>query len=325
MTLFDVLSLKGIDVRSVKNKPNEIKICCPFCDDNRFRLGINTLLNKGHCFNCDWSSSKAIQSLLWALRITATVDLKTKTQAVPIAPEPTKLPDDFTPFFSFSLECAIHPEHAFVWNEHEDLADDLVRHAFDALRSRNVTNKQIDNHRLGTSFSGRYAYRVIFPINDSFGLLGFTAWDYTRQARIKYLHSDGPKFIYGLRGKHRSVILTEGVFDALAVERVFGNEYDCGALLGHTISPEAAISLLCAYDRVVLWLDPDKAGVDGVASVGNVLLTINKQLLLDVVSPKYKADCGDMTPEQLFETFVPKKWSPLMMMGLRLRIAGGLK
>ena len=52
--------------KSFQLRGNEASLCCPFCvergetEDTRFRLGINVSTAVGHCFNCHWKGSGAI-------------------------------------------------------------------------------------------------------------------------------------------------------------------------------------------------------------------------------------------------------------------------
>lgn len=111
---------------------------------------------------------------------------------------------------------------------------------------------------------GRYAYRVVFPVIAK-KLIGIVARDFTGCQEPKYLMNPGPKHIWGARPT-AEIVLAEGVFKALALERSLN--LPSGALLGHSVTPEMMDELEhYGVRRVFLWPDPDRAGVSGIVKL----------------------------------------------------------
>ncbi len=263
-TLVDLLSRWEVPYRRVTGRDGEIKLRCPFCvsrghtEDPRFVLGVNIIKGKGHCFRCGWKSARALPKLLKALRITFSGSIAGDVAELAKEEKPVKLPRDFTSFRSV------------LRSPHEDM-DFMERRAYEYVRSRGITDKQLKEKRIGLSYSGRYGYRVIFPVYWHGELRGFVARSFAN-AEKRYLNSMGTKCLYNLRESAPYVVLCEGIFKALRIEHVVGNSWCCVPLLGNSITDEQ-IGLLheAGTRKVVIWGDPDKPGLQGIARVGSAL------------------------------------------------------
>lgn len=260
MALAEILEARGIEVQY--GHGSEIRICCPFCvdrgesADERFRLGINQRTGGGHCFNCDWSSKDSAPK--WVL-----IKLRMKSDADDLGPvhieeeeveaPPLALPDGFTLLRK---------------------ADDYwSRRARKYLLDRAVTKQQIKEKLIGYTMQGRYAYRIIFPVLNEGKLVGLVARDFTGQAKVRYLNSTGDKYLWNYRPAirgHRTIVLSEGIFKALCLERL--GDLTSASVLGHNITTNQIQQLEAGgYRTVVLWPDPDKAGIDGVVHMAQIL------------------------------------------------------
>src|SRR5437879_8191434 len=65
----EVLRIRGIDYRDHGSDRNEIRLCCPFCGEDRFRLGVNIRTGKANCFNCPFKSRDAVNVLIRELAL----------------------------------------------------------------------------------------------------------------------------------------------------------------------------------------------------------------------------------------------------------------
>jgi hypothetical protein len=271
MNLSEILEQRGIAYR---RSGDEVNVCCPFCTgrgettDTRFRLGINTQSNLAYCFNCGWASRFGAQAFLRRMKVAA--DLSITTSAQEAEPEPVHLPEDF---------------HVL-----DVVRDDLDARAMCYLRDRGILPEQIKKYGIGASFSGRYGYRLIFPVRFRGELRGFVARDFTGTQERRYLNSFGKgKGVFGLWDdvEGSTVALFEGVFKALRGQQVVGG--CCGAVLGNVLTQEQAELLTEAGCRAVyLWPDPDPAGLRGARR--SAIILERRGIEVRVVWPSVMAD-----------------------------------
>jgi DNA primase len=149
--------------------------------------------------------------------------------------------------------------------------DDLDRAAQQYLLDRGITKEQIRENHLGISYSGRYAYRILFPVYVAKTLKGIVARDFTGCQKPKYLNSPGEKYLYHFNPAVETCIFSEGVFKALRIQQATL----CGsaALLGHDLT-SAQISQIIGSrcKRVIFYPDPDRVGRRGVVSMADKLI-----------------------------------------------------
>lgn len=244
MTLLEYLVTRNIPFHRHSSKPNEIWVCCPICQDGKFRLGINLSRNLAHCFNggCAFRSRKATSAFAYHFGIAELGQDHISNEPQHI--EKVRWPEDFTRLY--------------------EAGDRLLKQARSYALARGVDRAVARQWRVGASFTGRYAYRVVFPVIAK-KLIGIVARDFTGCQEPKYLMNSGPKHIWGAR-KTAEIVLAEGVFKALALERSLN--LPGGALLGHTVTPEMLDELEhYGVRRVFLWPDPDRAGVTGIVKL----------------------------------------------------------
>jgi DNA primase len=127
------------------------------------------------------------------------------------------------------------------------------------LKSRGLTEDDFRRYDVRFTTSGRYAGRVIFPIYESKKLVCFVARAVFPWIQPKYLYPrrgetilTAGEAIFGYDGySTRKVVLVEGVFDALSVQRYLGFEcFSVMAVLGKSLS---------AYQLAKLWRLPTTA------------------------------------------------------------------
>jgi DNA primase len=166
--------------------------------------------------------------------------------------------------------------------------------------ARGVSERQVRRHKIGVSLVGRFAYRVVFPIFYKRKLRGIVARDFTGQQQPKYLFNNGVKPLYNMQPQAKGVILSEGVFKALRIERAIPG-YCSVALLGHNLS-EHQKEFLRGCKRVVVWPDPDKAGRRGAANVCEKLLSLGVEtfVLPRVTEPADELRLQDLRVEFSF-------------------------
>ena len=302
MTFVEMLTFRGIRWRRNVSKPGEIALCCPFCGDTRYRLGLNPARNVAHCYNCEWASRHAVAAFLRKLSLSFTIsDAGRDTEEK--EPERTvELPNDFTPLNT------VHKDDDILW--------DAKRY----LLRRGITRQQIHRHHLGVTLTGRFAWRVVMPVVYRNELRGLVARDFTGRREPKYLNSTGRKSIWNCRRAQGDVLhLAEGIFKAMAIERVLGVQ--AGALLGHSVTEDQVEQILeQGYKRVVLWSDPDRPGIEGTISVAERLQEYGVGVALVHPIPHDQAD--EMTEELLGSYGCSiKQLSQSLMWKLKLEVA----
>jgi len=253
VTLVEILELRGIPYRRHSVRSDEIRLCCPFCTsrgetpDRRFRLGINIARGMGHCFNCGWRSQNAVERLLDYL------GAKDQYHQLP--------QDDSSPDGSCSIGLPIG--FSIVGT----VGDELDQLALQYLLHRGVSKQQIVRYKVGATFVGNYAYRVVFPLWYNGKLQGFVARDIAGK-EPRYL-SGGRKALFNPRPAE-TLILAEGVFKALRIERALNRPVS--ATLGRELTDYQLEQLQAlGVGHVVLWPDPDKAGRQGCISSAELL------------------------------------------------------
>jgi DNA primase len=263
------------------NKEGEHWIQCPFCQDEKYRFGINVDTGQAHCFrgSCEWKTSDKSYLFRELCKIWNVNDHK-----LVVTVKKRKAPRDI-----------VHITTQLP-NEYESFAqtDEIGKEALAYLVKRGVTLEQIKKHKIGFCAYGKYAYRIVFPIKLKGKIVGFTCRDFTDQSSIKYLNSDNMKGLFNAPTNNKKVcVLSEGPLDALAIERACPN-VDSIARLGSGFTTFQKKILKC-YNEIILWPDPDKAGVDLAIKTARALQQITK-----VSCIMFTAD--DVDPGKLGET-----------------------
>lgn len=135
------------------------------------------------------------------------------------------------------------------------------------LRERGVPDAQAERWGLGYAVDGRLSGRIVIPVRDSNGrLVSYTARAFGR-ARRKYLEpatEEGADkaAIFGEERwpvvvARRLLVVVEGGFDGMAVERVAGLPF--AGLYGSEFVPGHA-SKLGTWSHILIVTDPDEAG-----------------------------------------------------------------
>lgn len=297
MELLDALEESKIPYLNSHTAEGEIFLCCPFCveegeesNDSRFRLGVNFKTGMMHCFNC---GKKSADPEFISVELERALELGTLAEAGKQGKKkeykdqgPVKLPVDFV-----KLTKRIEKEDDY-WGAK----------AWRYLHSRGVTPRQAKENKIGYCLADKkYGYRLVFPVYYKDKLKGLVCRDFSGRSRLKYKNSTGPKYLYIAQPVvgGTSIVLSEGVLDALAIKRGMGksSQKDSGAVLGHVLTDEQLKQIRKAkYREVIIWFDPDKAGVEGLAKVWGQLKTLKAVKSVKVVLPLTLLDEEDYDP-----------------------------
>ena len=174
----------------------EFCIRCPFCGDSpsHSHLYINIENNWFHCFYCGKGGPASCLGIKMG-------DLPEFTYTTPV----------------------VHP---FNLDEFSKVVPGTLAYSY--LTMRGVTDEEILSRNMRFSLSGKYYGRVIVPIKEANRVVCMVARSFLPVIEPKYLFpstgetlltSSNSLFGYDLLVKASSVIIVEGVFDALAVMR----------------------------------------------------------------------------------------------------------
>jgi len=277
MTIRELLTFRGVRWRRGAT-PGEINVCCPFCGEKRFRLGINIERRIGHCFNCDWKSRNAIRLLLRQLNLGDVTISGGDLQEEETGKKELDLPEGF-----------------FLLSE---ISKDDGSPFYDPRRyllRRGVSANQIRVHFLGATLLGRFSYRIVIPVHYRRELKGIVARTWL-DAEPKYLNSSGEKALYNLKEKTagQKLVLSEGCFKALAIEAAMPGVCSC-AVLGHSITDGQIEQIHDAgFREVIIFSDPDAAGIRGTLMIAEKLL--EHCIFPNIIYPIPEAQADELSP-----------------------------
>ena len=306
MTFLEALTFRGIQYRRNVSRRNEVNLCCPFCDDTRYRLGLNYFKSLAHCFNCGWKSRAATRLILLQLQIDAMSISDSAMDMVEEAEEkPLELPDDFT------LLSTAEEDDGPLWTARK------------YLLQRGISPKVIKEHYLGGCLSGKFGYRVIIPVVFKDELKGIVGRDWTGCREPKYLNSAGERSMYNLSPEGEGpLFLSEGCFKAVAIEQaLLGFKVGSSALLGHSIT-ELQVEQIRAsgHRQMVIFSDADRVGVEGAVNVADRLSDENFEVRF--VHPLPLADADDLSQEDIqMAALSAKPWTRSLRQRVSLEVA----
>lgn len=302
MNLLDALSAAGIRWRQGAGK-GEITICCPMCvtygesPDVRFRCGINVYSNLGHCYNCGWKTRNAYFHLKDLLGLGEVASGFISLGETRERPSPVELPEGYETLYDVN-DC-----------------DDPLFFAKQYLLKRGIPEWQMEEKQIGAAIAGEYARRIIFPVWFGRLLCGYCTRDYSGTAFLRYKNSTGTKSVYNLptdtpAGAVRAckppslsmLVLSEGCFKALAIERALGGQRDIhsGASLGNQVNPSAVIQIM-DYKHILLWPDPGSQGIIGYLKAAQTLQTLTK---IWFPAKPFEKQADEMMEDEILAGFV---------------------
>ena len=214
------------------SKLEQIKYCCPFCDDSDFHLGVHLVKRIFHCFHCGISGkTDNLTPALNSFKRRVEDYFKLKGQTSPERKEDLKLP------YSFQT---ISPTSGLP---------------FRYLCRRKITIPEIKKYHIGYCPESTYEERIIVPIYDDYILKYYVGRSYTNRTP-KYMNAMVQKRNTIFRthgGTPTKVVVVEGVFDAIRVGKVM----PAVAILGKEIN-QGQVKAISEYaSEAIVLLDPD--------------------------------------------------------------------
>ena len=259
-----------------KTSATGIYICCPMCttmgearNDTKFRSGFTVNPDQGfifHCYNCNFSTkwemngrvSKNLMKFLTKIGIPSKqIPIKLRLLGHDEKVESVKIEDD-TPDVAIEFDEVKLPDNCRLF---EDWSGDkhppeLFYKALEYLITRGdpVVKGWKYYWTSNTYFS--WNQRVIIPFYHHGKIVGYTGRTFTDNPKLSKYYSRQPEdFMFNqdkLEGDLDTIMLVEGVFDAIAIKGV--------DILGNTLTQKQINLLNISKKRIILVPDRNEAG-----------------------------------------------------------------
>jgi len=131
------------------------------------------------------------------------------------------------------------------------------------LHQRGLLASTIYKYNIGCCLSGRYYGRVVIPSYDLRGNVNYfigRAIHDNHEPTYLNAYSDKNKIIFNEKNLHantNTIIITEGVFDMMAIDQVFGDRFGYTAMLGKFISDRLLDVVADQQPKIYLCIDND--------------------------------------------------------------------
>jgi len=276
--------LENILGKSSKKSKDNHAFTCPFCNHRKPKLEIGLHTNeKGHnpwaCWVCG-ERGRTIKSLLRKLKVDrklATEILQYIKKGDSLDYEDTQivtLPEEFKPLSEASPT-------SFIANKVKKY-----------LYNRGLTDKDFIKYNIGYCLTGEYQNRVIIPSYNEDGSLNFFVGRAFDDSYLKYKNPSVSKDIIGFENLinwDNPIILTEGVFDAMAIKR------NAIPILGKNVS-QSLMKRLVLNKVKDIYIALDKDAFKAALSYCKEFLSMGKRV--------YLIDMDDRDPSEMgFENF----------------------
>lgn len=207
----------------------ELHVCCPVCNETRYRMYINRISGRVYCHNCGFKSTNLLGLIqhIEGVSFAKAIELVKDIQGNYMLPEnlERKLTENLLFSHSSLKKRGIPlPEEYRVINPKN--AKGPVKQAINYLHGRGITDKQIISHKFGYCHSGEYKGRVIIPIIEEDIVKFWVARAISKNVKLKEKSPSNEDYqisksevlfnIEVAAKKYNSIVLSEGIFDALS-------------------------------------------------------------------------------------------------------------
>lgn len=184
---------------------------CPFCNHYKPKLAVNLNKRKWHCWKCDARGSTLL-SLLRKLNVTH--DQINELAGI-LEDELPRYKHDVSTEGTLTLPA----EYRSLYGDCDTFT---AMHARAYLSRRGFSEDDIIKYQIGYCEMGHYENRVIVPSYDETGKLNFFVGRDIYNSGMAYKNPPVSKNIIGFENIinwNHPIVLTEGVFDAMAIKR----------------------------------------------------------------------------------------------------------
>lgn len=293
---------------SKKKSHNNYGFICPFCKEERARLGksskpkleiqLETNTKNENPWNCWFCSThgSTLRSLFKKLKINSS-----KISELNFLVKPgthikednnlISLPKEFT---SLKTNTSI-----------------MSKRAYSYLSKRGITEYDIIKYNIGYCLNGEYEDRIIIPSYDKNNNLNyFTARSINDSSSLKYLNPKvNRKDIIGFEffiNWNEAIILCEGVFDAIAIKR------NVIPLLGKTIS-EALMKKIVTSQVKKIYIALDSDALKMAYKHVEMLLSKGKEVYLVELKDKDASQIGFENFTEIIQHTLPITFEDLLI------------
>ena len=234
----------------------ELHVCCPICNETRYRMYINRLSGKVYCHNCGFKTNLlGLIQHIEGVSFTKAKELFKDIQGNLYLPEDiSKRLSDQILFERVTLNKRPIPLPDEYIELNPSITKGFVKQAVNYLHKRKITDNQIISHKFGYCLTGEYKGRIIIPITENGDLKFWVARAISKEVRLKEKSPSNEDYqisksevLFNIDvavRKYNAVVLSEGIFDALS----WG---DIGvAMLGKTLYQEQ-LNILLDYRELI--------------------------------------------------------------------------
>ena len=281
---------------------------CPFCNHHKPKLEINFSENKKgynpwHCWVCNKKGTR-ISSLFKQIKASPDkfeelfklIGNETERDVV-VSNKNLQLPKEFQSFKNISS------------------SNIEGRTALSYLKSRGITNDDIEKYNIGYCTSGRYQNMVIIPSYDESGKLNyFTGRSFEKDPYIKYRNPETSRDVIPFElfiNWKLPLVLCEGPFDAIAIKR------NAIPLLGNNIQSNLMKKIVTStVEKIYIALDND--ALKKSLKFAERFLNEGKEVYLVELQGKDPSEMGFTQFTNLIQTSTPLNEYALMEKKLSL-------
>lgn len=286
MNVIDFLENNGIKYKLTGNQ-DEIRICCPFCQELKFKTYLNGTKELGICFKCSHAGN-----IRYFLKELGEIDESDKytINTTGLLKEQPSLKDK-------TETCLPNNTHP-IWNS-DDFLGEKARDYL--INKRGLLKEEIEEYQLHYYFDANNcgAY-ILFPVYNEYGRM--VSWQGKRyymmgQKALNPKEDDGKKYLFNINRNNNKdfIVLVESPLDAIHTHRKLKILDSAGSisLLGHHLSKThaALIKSIVNPIRVYLAMDPDKPGLESIPSITKTLRMVG---INDIYVCKLTADPDEM-------------------------------
>jgi len=262
--------LKHFGVPYVERHPSVSKscygLCCPFCGDNNYHLGIFKENGNYSCFKCG-----AKGSLFKLLQIVEGISYKEYQQVTGqifenLSSPKTKLDSIFKKEEKVAVKIDSKIDMTGLIPVQEGCLTPTARRLVERFANeRRFTWKIIEAYNCMYGVFGYFQGRLVVPIPDPINetdsiIVGLCGRDLTNMSRKKYLFNkdfQASKYMYFAKQPkmNESIVIVEGIFDVWAVYMETG--VNAAATFGSSISKNQIYDLNALSTRLIYMPDAD--------------------------------------------------------------------
>lgn len=283
----------GLNVKYASTK-GELHICCPVCNETRYRLYINVDSGLIYCHNCQFKGSivKLIQYVEGITKEKAESLLKdiSDNLILPYKVEESVLGKLIYSLYNISPQkrAIPLPEEFQKFSQNFSEKNFIAKKALKYLQQRGITKKQILNCGMGICTEGEYKNRIIIPIFLEGNFQFWVARAISDNTKLKEKSPSAQEYQYSksevifnldsAAKKYNSIVISEGIFDALS----WG---DIGvALLGKSLY-DSQFNLILKYKDLLtqgIYIALDADAVDSATLIAEKLKSFFKVMMINI-------------------------------------------